>query len=221
MLILIGGSDGYCSEQYLKDIINKKNIESVAIIPTASTYQSETFESYERLFRNWGLRVERIFDPMCERAGNIFKEIGMIFMTGGDQRKLVDKFSDNENLKIIKTRCENNEIVICGTSAGSMVVSDNVISGDDKYCLKGMSLLNYTVDTHFSERKRLHRLIEFMDENKIESAMGIDEDTLVAICNYGVEVYGKGKVFILNKLDNCINIKTLQSGKYDISILKF
>jgi cyanophycinase len=204
-LILIGGADGKMSDDVLNIYIKKFNIRYVVIIPAATKYQSEAFEKYNTFFREIGCVVSSCFNPQSDSIINDINNADMVFLTGGDQERLINKLINTECFNIIKTKYNKNTLTISGTSAGAMSVSDSVIIGD-KVRINGLSLINKTIDTHFDERNRFHRMIPFLINNNC-SGYGINEDSCLVIDGDDVAAYGG--VWEFKNHDSVISIKKL------------
>lgn len=212
MFVLIGGADDKRTQEVLEDILKNNNVKKVLIIPTATKYQSEAYERYRNFFRRCGCDVESLFCTEDDCYTEFVENADFIFMTGGNQKKLIDKLKNTKFTEIIKKRLKNNDkIIISGTSAGAMSVSDKVIFDNER--IDGFNFLRFTIDTHFSERNRLLRLINFMNNENVDEAIGIDEDTVVIVNKYSFEVYGKGNVYFIEKtFNNEFNIKILRNN---------
>ena len=211
MLFLIGGADKTASHDILCDILKKNKAKKVAIIPTATSYPEECFIKYKKIFKDYN--CECIEHPNSSTACNIIKHADLVFLTGGDQSKLIESLRDTECLKILEERLKKDNIIIAGTSAGSMAVSRDVIIGDSD-CISGLNLYKYTIDTHFSERSRLHRLLDFIMEDEVHTkGIGIDEDTVLIINKYNFEVHGKGKVYFVTSSKTDVYVKILQNNE--------
>lgn len=68
----------------------------------------------------------------------ILQEADVIFFNGGDQSRHVrawveDDGSNSVLLSVIKSRANNNQVVLSGTSAGSMIWSAQTYGGGDSF----------------------------------------------------------------------------------------
>src|SRR3712207_6376140 len=82
----------------------------IAIIPTASEEAQETGERYVKVFRKMGaaeadwLRVETRDDANAETALELLKNASGIFITGGDQARLVALLAGPHGMECIRLR---------------------------------------------------------------------------------------------------------------------
>jgi cyanophycinase len=114
-----------------------------------------------------------------------------IFFTGGDQNKAM-KVVDQWNLKPILSVKFQAGIPFAGTSAGTALMSDTMITGntqlvdgvETQVLGKGLGFMQKAiVDMHFIVRNREPRLIQSMKEATMEYGIGVDEDGALAVVN--------------------------------------
>jgi cyanophycinase len=131
-----------------------------------------------------------------------------VFMTGGDQNRLVKRLS-NEGRETLARFYEGGGLV-GGTSAGAAAMSEIMMSGGmdhgpspadcqhgDMLLRRGLALCGkMIVDTHFSQRERYQRLIVALAIYPDHFAIGLDEDTAVYVSGDKMEVFGAGKVMV-------------------------
>jgi cyanophycinase len=184
----------------------------IAIIPTASEEAQKAGERYVKAFgkmrvaeADW-LRIERREDANAEPALELLRKANGIFITGGDQARLVALLAGTLVMECIRLRNAEG-VVVAGTSAGASIVSAHLMSGgtglagpsNDAAARKGMVelvagfglLQDVIVDQHFSQRGRMGRL-----------GIGLDEDTAVLIDREGMlEVLGSNMVTIIDGRD--------------------
>ena len=195
----------------------------IAIIPTASEEAQEAGERYIKVFRKLGaaeadwLRVETREDANSESALELLRTATGIFITGGDQARLVALLAGTLVMECIRLRNAEG-VVVAGTSAGASIVSAHLMSGgtglagnsNDAAARKGMVelvagfglLQDVIVDQHFSQRGRMGRLLASFAANPGLLGIGLDEDTAVLIDREGVlEVLGSNMVTIVDGRD--------------------
>lgn len=159
---------------------------------------------------------------------------GGVFLPGGDQAEYVAIWQGTPIAEAIREVYTRGGIV-GGTSAGAMVLSEVVFDArlgsfsseqglrdplapvlsitDDFLGLVGNTL----IDTHFSERNRLGRLLALLANYHARTGrwvqgLGIDEGTAVAVDTSGVaEVMGTGAVTVLRPDANAAS--TVESGE--------
>ncbi|MCE3268391.1 MAG: cyanophycinase, partial [Burkholderiales bacterium] len=188
----------------------------IAIIPTASEL-SDTGDRYVEVFEKLGVKEAhnlKIKDSRdAERASYIkmLKEATGVFITGGNQRRLVKILDDTEVEEIIKERNQNDQLHVAGTSAGAVYVckymlasgGSGLLPGEEMATLgEGLGLLkNVIVDQHFSQRDRLGRLLTVLSTSpsEVQVGLGIDEDTAAFIGpDECLEVVGNGRITIVD-----------------------
>jgi len=199
------------------------NQARIAIIPTASEEAQEAGERYIKVFRKLGaaeadwLRVEKRDDANSEAALELLRNATGIFITGGDQARLVALLAGTLVMECIRDRNAHG-VVVAGTSAGASIVSAHLMSGgtglagnsNDAAARKGMVelvagfglLQDIIVDQHFSQRGRMGRLLASFAANPGLLGIGLDEDTAVLINREGLlEVLGSNMVTIVDGRD--------------------
>ena len=214
-LVLVGGAeDKQYSKIVLQTIHNLNNAQNVLIIPTASRYGVELGNEYKAIFEQFGATNASVLD-INHRAAvdkienlNALAQADLVFMTGGDQVKLAEVFNRTAFLRLLKERHQNENLNIAGTSAGAAVTSTILIyDGDDFGFYKGsvkddigfglMPLA--TVDTHFMERNRIPRLVQFLASGKSKRGIGISEDTAAFVFpNNTIQIVGSGVVVMID-----------------------
>jgi len=187
----------------------------IVVISAASTVAAEMWQQYDRAFGELGVenRVHLHLDSRQdandeEHIRDIVDATG-IFMTGGDQKRLLAIIGgtalDAEMHAALKLR----GACIGGTSAGASAMSGHMLAQGraelhpEKGSVSlgaGLGFLHKVViDQHFSERHRLSRLLSIVAQNPYLQGIGIDEDTaLVVERGVGIEVLGEGAVTIVD-----------------------
>lgn len=141
----------------------KKRIE---VITTASETQEDVKKGYQQTFKKLGL-TNTGFIPIENKANarlpkfiKRIEEADAIFFSGGDQFRLSTILGGTPILDVIAKRyTEDENLVVAGTSAGAMVMSEIMINEggknealrkDDLKLVSGFGLLEHCiVDTHF------------------------------------------------------------------------
>lgn len=188
---------------------------SIAVLTSASTIPDEMWEIYDTAFSELGVRHyfpihadsrDQANEP--ERAQQLHKADG-IFMTGGDQKRLVNIIGNTRIHDAMRETFKDNTACIGGTSAGASAMAYHMLADGKKEKLpdkrtaqvdKGLAFLpQVTIDQHFSERHRLARLLSVIAQHPELIGIGIDEDTALIISGRGdVEVIGTGAVTLLD-----------------------
>jgi cyanophycinase len=134
----------------------------------------------------------------------LVEEAEGIFLGGGDQVHLVATIAGSRVGNAIRDAYRRGAIV-CGTSAGAAALTETILAGgevdetgkhNDMHIGPGLGLLGFRamIDTHFAQRRRLHRLFVAIAANPDLMGLGIDEDTAFVVQGHLGEVIGKGGV---------------------------
>jgi cyanophycinase len=192
----------------------------IVVIPTASEEADETGKQYVEVFTKLGskevqvLEVKERQDANARPAIEQIEAASGIFITGGDQARLVSLVAGTHVMECVRERNAEG-IVVAGTSAGASIVGAHLMSGEnelpvnsnDASARKGMVelvagfglLQDVIVDQHFSQRGRMGRLLTAFAANPGLIGIGLDEDTAVVIERDGtLEALGSGMVTIID-----------------------
>jgi cyanophycinase len=173
---------------------------------------------------------------------NLINQSSGLFFSGGDQSRYLTSFMENGQdtlaMAAIRQQFNSGSAVIAGSSAGTAVMADTMITSgtsynalrygayvqgtesdpdDLTYTQPGFALFNYgLLDTHFAERGRQGRIIELANARNLDVAWGVDEETALLIqgadgsATYG-EVIGVGGV---HRFD--LSQARFYSGSYEL-----
>jgi len=195
----------------------------IAVIPTASGEPRRSGEGYVELFQTMGaktaewLRIEQRHDANQDESLRLLRDASGIFITGGDQTRLVELLVGTLVMECIRLRNAEG-VMVAGTSAGASIVSAHMMGGgtgvggnsNESAARKGMVeivtgfglLQDVIIDQHFSQRGRMGRLLSAFAANPGLIGIGLDEDTAVLIDREGtLEVLGSGMVTIVDGRD--------------------
>jgi len=147
-----------------------------------------------------------------------------IFMTGGDQRRLMGLIWESEVARAMHTAFHLRGCCIGGTSAGAAALSRHMLAEGDTPRLpeKDAAILDLglgfvstaIIDQHFSERRRLGRLLSVLAQRPEMLGVGIDEDTALVIeRGQSVEVIGKGAVTLIDGRRMSSNFEDVDSNE--------
>jgi cyanophycinase len=202
----------------------------IVIIPTASSIPDEVIANYKIAFGRLGCTNVKVADIRKREQSDLAENIALIknadcvMFSGGDQSKITKKIGGTIIHKILLERLKTDPIVIAGTSAGAMAMSDEMITGGSSTesfykgavgMDKGMGFIsNLIIDSHFIQRGRFGRLAEAVAHFPKLIGVGLSEDTGLVIKdrNY-FEVIGSGMIIIFdpNTLQHN-NIEILDQG---------
>ncbi|MEO8448938.1 MAG: cyanophycinase [Gemmatimonadota bacterium] len=155
-------------------------------------------------------------DPVI---GARLSEVSGVWFSGGDQGRLTGVLSDTPLLAAIRARYRAGA-VIGGTSAGAAIMSDSMITGNQRSAdsvgyfgdefpsiarnrievVAGLGFLpGAVVDQHFIRRERFNRLLSVVLEQPKLQGVGIDEGTALEVGPDGEwRVLGRSSVLILD-----------------------
>jgi cyanophycinase len=134
---------------------------------------------------------------------------GVLF-TGGNQSLLCKIILGTKFLALLKERFEKEKkFLIAGTSAGAMALTQIMITKEISAApfekghikiAKGLNILTrIIVDTHFTQRRRLSRLIEAVAMFPDKLGVGLGEDTAVFFKTpEKVEIIGRSLVILID-----------------------
>lgn len=200
----------------------------IRVITAASGDPEGVWQSYQNAFRSIGVEdVQRlaIDDRDSAHAASLQTEILQadgIFMSGGDQSKLMDTLWDTPAYQSLHQSFHLHRCCIGGTSAGAAVMSRHMIAQGPSVLRPskeavdtdiGLGLLSQAVvDQHFSERRRLARLLSTLAMRPDLLGVGIDEDTALVIeRGEAMEVIGKGTVTLVDPSQMQSNVNELDT----------
>jgi cyanophycinase len=201
----------------LKRILSEmKGVDSrVEVITTASQIPEEVGENYIQAFGKLGcknvgvIHIKKREDALDPAYLERIKTADGVMFTGGNQLRLSMIFGGTEFLKILKTRYQNEEFVIAGTSAGAMGMSNTMIyqgsstgallKGEVKITTGLAFIKDVIIDSHFVTRGRFGRLAQAVASNPDCIGIGLGEDTGVLIKEGNkMEAIGSGLVLIFD-----------------------
>jgi len=186
----------------------------ILICAGASDEPRETLKEYQHVFERLG--AETITEPLPERPrGNDDALVARldhataVFFTGGDQLQLTATMAGTRFGEGIRTCLQTRGLVVAGTSAGAAAMSSTMIIGgpnegtvrrSDVDLAPGLGYWREAlIDTHFSQRGRVNRLLTLLAENPQILGIGLDENTAVsATPGRGFRVVGSGVVTIFD-----------------------
>jgi cyanophycinase len=217
-LVIIGGGE---DRKHDKEILSRfvelsGGAEArIVVITAASQIADEMWEVYDKAFGDLGVK-SRVHVALTSRQDAndeaVVREVARadgIFMTGGDQKRLLAIIGGTALDAEMHTALKVRGACIGGTSAGASAMSGHMLAQGrtDRHPEKGAVSLGaglgflhrVVIDQHFSERQRLSRLLSLVAQNPYLQGIGIDEDTaLVVERGVGIEVLGEGAVTVVD-----------------------
>ena len=202
----------------------------IVVIPTASSIPDEVGQNYLNAFGKLGCTNIKVLDireqEQSESDKNIelIKKADCVMFSGGNQSNIIQKIGRSSIHQVLKDRFANENIVVAGTSAGAMCMSQEMITGGSSQeslikgavgMAEGMSFIpNLIIDSHFIKRGRFGRLAEAVAKFPNLMGVGLAEDTGLVIkkCNT-FEVIGSGMVILFDPRDlKHNNVEVLKEG---------
>jgi cyanophycinase len=219
-LFIIGGGerDAPLMKQYVK-LAAGFGTGKVVIFTMASGTPQEIGPDYVKEFQGNGVKDVVYYqlthdEAMKPDSAKILDGVGGIWFSGGDQALLTAALLDTPIHKRMHELYERG-CVIGGTSAGAAVMSEVMITGDEKRTdnkegtweviwandvlrTRGFGFVTKAIiDQHFVTRRRHNRLIASVIENPKLVGVGIDESTAVLVRPDGrYEVLGENQVIV-------------------------
>jgi cyanophycinase len=214
-LIIIGGhEDREGKKLILREIARRTKGKKLVVTTVASREPEGTFETYARIFREFGvetlkLEINTRGEALQPSNIDIVNECEAVFFTGGDQLKITSQLGDTPIFSRIREIFEQEGGLIAGTSAGASVVCETMLIGgaseqshrsDQELAMApGLGFLRDSiVDQHFAERGRMGRLLGAVARNPRNLGIGIDEDTAVIVEGEEFTVLGAGAVYVVD-----------------------
>jgi cyanophycinase len=218
-LFIIGGAEDREEDKVvltrLVEMAGGKNVR-LAVLTAASNYHHEMWTTYDQAFGDLGVKqraavhIETRDEANDEARAQTIFESDIIFMTGGDQKKLLALIGGTRIDRAMHRALRERGACIAGTSAGASAMSEHMLydgasldGGNSRRTVQLSAGLGFirrvVVDQHFSERERLGRLLHVVARNPYLLGAGIDENTaLIVEPGLGLEVVGEGSVTILD-----------------------
>ena len=232
-LLIVGGAEDRQQDR----VILRKFIEytggplaRIRLITAASGAPEAVAESYRQAFGELAVQNfevlplqerEQAFDPQVLQS---LQQADGVFMSGGDQSRLMATIWETPVLQALHQAFHFRGCCIGGTSAGAAVMSRHMIAQGPALLRPrkdaiatdiGLGLLPAAiVDQHFSERRRLARLLSVLAQRPDLLGVGIDEDTaLVVERGQAIEVIGQGMVTLVDPSKAVSNLDELEADE--------
>lgn len=203
----------------------------VFVLTAATESPDEMWQMYETAFGDLGVKDLRPLHVVEREHANdevlwdAVREARGVFMTGGDQKKLIAMLGGTRLCEMLRHVYIERSACIGGTSAGASALSEHMLAEvheDDNPLTSEVRLkaglgflLNGIVDQHFSQRGRLVRLLAAVAHNPKLCGVGIDENTALVISRgRGIEVVGQGSVTLVDGQD--MRTRLVESGDREV-----
>jgi cyanophycin synthetase len=215
-LFVIGGKvDREGDRTILREFVHHAGgSEARIVVMTVATDQpEESGNDYREAFRALGVMDVRVVDVSRRRDTFEQDSLGAIeratavFFTGGDQLHVTSLIGGTPMQEVL-FRKHREGVVLGGTSAGAAMMSNSmIIRGDSNKnprfgsikIAPGMDFVpNSIIDTHFSQRGRLGRLLTAVAHYPQDVGYGVDENTAMVVTDSQFEVIGENSVTVLD-----------------------
>ncbi|MFM7001586.1 MAG: cyanophycinase [Limnohabitans sp.] len=217
-LVVIGGAEDRMQDRLiLRQFVDYcgGTASRIRLITAASGVPDVVWNSYRQVFQDLGVAdfqclalTDRDSAHAPELQQDILQADG-IFISGGDQRRLMQVLWETPAYRSLHEAFQVRGCCMAGTSAGAAVMSRHMIaqgaavlrpSKEATETDMGLGFIaQAVVDQHFSERRRLARLLSTLALCPDLLGVGIDEDTALVIeCNHAIEIIGRGAVTVVD-----------------------
>jgi cyanophycinase len=222
-LVIVGGGG-------LPDSVRDRFLElaggrkaRLVIIPTASfnADSKHLLKSYT-YWKSYGVAsVELLHTRQREQANNPafckpLAEATAVWLSGGDQANLEAAYHGTAVERELQKVLARGG-VIGGTSAGAAVMGDLMIRGGNPRADVGPGfglLRGVVVDQHFTERKRMPRLLGALEKHPDYLGLGIDENTAAVVKGHTLTALGNAQVQVCSPSPGKKpNVRVLKSGE--------
>ena len=229
-LVIVGGAEKRWKDRLiLRSFLENAGGTSarVCLLVAASSEPAKAAASYLRAFSDLGVKKCEAL-PLIDRAGAFLPEVAKsileanaVFITGGDQARLMTALWETPALAAQHRAYHLHGCCIGRMSAGAAAMSRHMISDGAAVHRPrrgvvetdiGLGLLTSAiVDQHFSERRRLARLLSALARRPDLLGVGVDENTALVIDGEkGIEVVGTGVVTLVDPTYARSNIDGLE-----------
>ena len=196
LILFGGGTKPLAALAKFVEFAGGKN-SRILVVTWATAYPEKTFQSFKAELApfNYGSieaapNAGDLREGRAHLLGQIQSSTG-VFFTGGDQNRIMDVLQDKSLLEAFRAHYKQG-IVFAGTSAGTAVMSQKMISsapdltvidGAQVQTRDGLGLLpeGIIVDQHFIKRQRENRLFGLILTNPKALGLGINQDSALII----------------------------------------
>jgi cyanophycinase len=211
-LVIVGGAerhdgDNDILEQFVELAGSVRSPARIVVCGLASEEPEEMEDIYRPIFEGFGAEVAALdLDRIAEQG----RWATAVWMTGGDQQRLLDSTKDTPFVDVLRSRRDEG-LVLGGTSAGASIMSTTMIVAADgpegtgltvDLC-PGFGFIEAIVDQHFAERGRINRLLAALQKSPQHGDLGIGIDEATAIIEMGgrFRVTGANSVTVIDATD--------------------
>ena len=231
LMIIGGGEDRTDNKEILARFVALAGgaERPLVVLTAASKIPGQVWELYRTALADLGaVNVRHV--PIGDRddaddpaAADVVAGAAGVFMTGGDQKRLVAHIGGTAVEQAMRDAYHQRDACIAGTSAGASALCTHMLAegkaelAPEKGAVRLGAGLGFVprvvIDQHFAQRHRIHRLLSVVAQTPFLLGAGIDEDTaLIVHGRAGIEVIGEGTVTVLDCRGARSNIADLPAG---------
>ena len=232
LFIIGGGNRSDQLMQHVVDLAQFKKTDYIVVLPMSSEEPDSAYiyfrDQFQKLVPNPIVMMN--FDKTTvqnPKMNDSLQKAKLIFISGGDQTRFMNVVANTPVYNSIHKAFQNGSI-IAGTSAGAAVMSEKMITGNQKLekeysgtfdnirfdnleTSPGLGLVTTAIiDQHFLRRSRYNRLISAMVEFPHLTGIGIDESTAIIVDDNTISVVGESEVIVMK---NPKGIQKLKQNK--------
>lgn len=232
LFIIGGGNRSDQLMQHVVDLAQFKKTDYIVVLPMSSEEPDSAYiyfrDQFKKLVPNPIVMLN--FDKTTvqnPKLNDSLQKAKLIFISGGDQTRFMNVVANTPVFNSIHKAFQNGSI-IAGTSAGAAVMSEKMITGNQKLekeysgtfdnirfdnleTTPGLGLVTTAIiDQHFLRRSRYNRLISAMVEFPHLTGIGIDESTAIIVDDNTISVVGESEVIVMK---NPKGIQKLKQNK--------
>jgi cyanophycinase len=232
LFIIGGGNRSDQLMQHVVDLAQFKKTDYIVVLPMSSEEPDSAYiyfrDQFQKLTPNPIVMLN--FDKTTvqnPKLNDSLQKAKLIFISGGDQTRFMNVVANTPVYASIHKAFQNGSI-IAGTSAGAAVMSEKMITGNQKLekeysgtfetirydnleTTQGLGLITTAIiDQHFLRRSRYNRLISAMVEFPHLTGIGIDESTAIIVDGNTISVVGESEVIVMK---NPKGIQKLKQNK--------
>lgn len=221
LFIIGGGNRSDQLMQHVVDLAQFKKTDYIVVLPMSSEEPDSAYiyfrDQFQKLTPNPIVMLN--FDKNTvqnPKLNDSLQKAKLIFISGGDQTRFMNIVANTPVFNSIHKAFQNGSI-IAGTSAGAAVMSEKMITGNQKLekeysgtfetirydnleTTQGLGLITTAIiDQHFLRRSRFNRLISAMVEFPHLTGIGIDESTAIIVDGNNVKIVGESEVIVMKK----------------------
>lgn len=212
-LTLLGG--GNRVQSALEFFVKNVHSGPIYVLPWGTSYPKESFQSIKAELENLGASDIICF---CDEEFTASDRLDLskakgLYFPGGNQNKVMKKILKYD-LKDLITELYKSGIPVAGTSAGTAIQSNPMLTGYGSETSEGLGLLKgFIVDQHFLVRGRQQRLLSALNNNPGFNGIGVDESMSAVFENNTITALGPTLVTLYLQTSEGIETIELSDGQ--------